>query len=329
MVAERKVIMKVKILVTVAAGMMLMACETAVAAEDKVFTSSGQIVDGEEWNNVSIYNDDTIVDMLGGLVDRMQTYDASTINVTAGDVSTLEAHEFSTANVSGGYVYTLWARDSGTVNLSDSGSVSAVSARGSFSLANMYGGSAHWVDALNSGSINLYGGIVSDYISAPDGTIDIFGYDLSKASIGGRYGFGVVTGYWSDGSSFNIDLLSPETYSHINLFEAVYIELNIRPHTLNLHAKGKFVTCRIQLPKEYNVNDINPDTILIERRFKAEWKWYNEKQNIIMARFKRSQLSSILEPGDVDLIVNCHLIDGTYFEGTDTIKVIDKSQRSR
>ena len=32
---------------------------------DKIFTSSGQILDGEEWNNVSIYNDATIVDMLG------------------------------------------------------------------------------------------------------------------------------------------------------------------------------------------------------------------------------------------------------------------------
>ncbi len=32
---------------------------------DKDFTSSGQILPGEEWNNVSIYNDATIVDMLG------------------------------------------------------------------------------------------------------------------------------------------------------------------------------------------------------------------------------------------------------------------------
>ncbi|MHC4705729.1 MAG: hypothetical protein ACYS8I_01410, partial [Planctomycetota bacterium] len=50
----------------------------AHALLDKTFTSSGQILPGEEWNSVHIYNDDTVVDMLGGFVEGMATYDAST-----------------------------------------------------------------------------------------------------------------------------------------------------------------------------------------------------------------------------------------------------------
>jgi len=83
----------------------------------------------------------------------------------------------------------------------------------------------------------------------------------------------------------------------------------------------------MQLPEAYNVNDIDPDTILIERRFKAEWIWFNEKQNVVKAKFKRSELKEILEPGEVELTVSGYLLDGSYFTGMDTIKVINKGRK--
>ena len=208
--------MKTKLLLLTAVIVVLTGGR-AHAVPDKTFTSSGQILPGEEWNNVYIYNDDTIVDMLGGSADSIGTYDESTVNVTAGQVSTLDAREFSTANVLGGEVYILWALDSASVNLSGTGTVSSLSARGSFATANMYGGSAVYVDALMSGNVNLHAGLVSDYISAPDGTINIFGYGLSKSDTGGTYGYGFVTGHWGDESPFSIDFLSPETYSNVTL----------------------------------------------------------------------------------------------------------------
>jgi hypothetical protein len=77
--------MKTKVITIVASAAIL--CFTAselTAVEDKIFTSSGQILPPEEWSNVYIYNDDTIVDMFGGLVDGIATYDASTLNITGG-----------------------------------------------------------------------------------------------------------------------------------------------------------------------------------------------------------------------------------------------------
>ena len=72
-----------------------------VFAESIVFTESGQILDGEVWDFVDIYNDDTVVDMLGGLADYITTYDASTLNVTGGHAD-FGAMEYSTINISGG-----------------------------------------------------------------------------------------------------------------------------------------------------------------------------------------------------------------------------------
>lgn len=59
--------MKTKTHLTMTAVVLLAACPAQ--AVDKDFYSSGQILPGEEWNSVYVYNDDTVVDMLGGFVD--------------------------------------------------------------------------------------------------------------------------------------------------------------------------------------------------------------------------------------------------------------------
>jgi hypothetical protein len=201
------------------AGVVLLAAWPAQGVlEDKIFTSSGQILPGEEWNSVYVYNDDTVVDMLGGFVEGLGTYDASTVNVTAGEINTLDATDFSTANVSGGDVLSLWAFDSATARLSGTATCFNIGARGSFGVLNMSGGSTEYLGTIESGTLNLYGGVVTDSLGAWDtATINIFGYDLLLTSSGGSYGYGQVSGFWLDHTPFTINLNGEETYTHINL----------------------------------------------------------------------------------------------------------------
>jgi len=188
------------------------------AVPDKIFTSSGHILPGEEWANVFIYNDGTIVNMLGGDVDGIATYDSSMVNVTGGFVSTLDALEFSIANISGGTVGGVMTWDYAITNLYDGGSVFSLSARGQSGVVNMAGGITEYLRAGESGIINLYGGVVTNCLDTWDSaTVNIYGYGFNYDPSAGGWDGGQLTGFWLDDSSFAIDLYDPDTYEHINL----------------------------------------------------------------------------------------------------------------
>ncbi|MHC4478554.1 MAG: hypothetical protein ACYTEL_23200 [Planctomycetota bacterium] len=196
---------------------VLVTCGQAYPVGDKTFTSSGQILPGEEWNNVSIYNDTTVVDMLGGFVDSMGTHDASRLNVFDGYVNTLDALESSGVDVSGGDVHGLHAWNHALVNFSGDASAVTMGARNA-GIVTMSGGTADYVGAIDSGVLNLYGGVVGEALSLVDSSVaNIFGYDLLKTDSGGKYGYGQVTGFWLDHTGFAIDLNGAETYDHVNL----------------------------------------------------------------------------------------------------------------
>lgn len=102
--------------------------------------------------------------------------------------------------------------------------------------------------------------------------------------------------------------------------------IEIDPHIFNIQSKGKWLTCHIWLPEDYNVADIEPNSVRLEKVIPAEWIWFEEEQEFAIAKFSRSELQNILELGDVELTITGELIDGTIFEGTDTIKVLDKAR---
>jgi len=185
--------------------------------DDKIFTSSGHILPGEEWGNVRIYNDGTLVNMLGGHVDSMGTYNASMLNVTAGYVSTLEAHESSIANISGGYVHGAHALEQAVVNFFNNASAVTIGA-GDYGTLSMIGGTADNVGASYSGTLNLYGGIINRHLGASrEAVVNIYGYGFNYDPLGGAYDGGQLTGFWLDDTAFTIDLYGIETYSHVNL----------------------------------------------------------------------------------------------------------------
>jgi len=107
---------------------------------------------------------------------------------------------------------------------------------------------------------------------------------------------------------------------------AIAATVDIQPNTLNLKSKGNWITCYIAFPADADVADVNSNTILLNGQVKAEWTMIEEEAQVLMAKFSRSAVEGILQPGTVELTVSGKLNDGTRFEGKDTITVINKGK---
>lgn len=108
--------------------------------------------------------------------------------------------------------------------------------------------------------------------------------------------------------------------------------IDIDPDTLNLQSKGRWITAYIELPDEYDVSNIDVSTILLANTVSAEANPteigdYNEDGiPDLMVKFDRSAVQDILEVGDEVEITVTGEVAGTPFEGSDTIRVIDKGK---
>jgi len=103
--------------------------------------------------------------------------------------------------------------------------------------------------------------------------------------------------------------------------------INICPMTLNLASEGWPVICLIRLGECYDVADIDSASVFLEDTIKAKWVWSRSRRQVAIAVFNRSEVQQMLAElnklGDVGLTLTGRLVDGTRFEGTDTIKVIN------
>jgi hypothetical protein len=102
-------------------------------------------------------------------------------------------------------------------------------------------------------------------------------------------------------------------------------EAKIVPHTISLGSRGKWIAAFLWLPEDYKVADIDPNTIFLEGEIKPERFWLAEDNQVAIAKFSREEIQSILDIGDVELIITGQLKNRIPFEGTDVIKVLDKS----
>ena len=106
--------------------------------------------------------------------------------------------------------------------------------------------------------------------------------------------------------------------------------VDIDPDTLNLKSKGRWITIYIELPYGCDVNDINTSSILLEGAIPAEHHpsevgdYDNDGISDLMVKIDRSEVENILNVGEsITLSVKGNLLDGTVFEGEDTIRVIN------
>ena len=120
--------------------------------------------------------------------------------------------------------------------------------------------------------------------------------------------------------------------------EPIPASLDIDPNTLNLNSRGNFVTASIELPNGFNANQIDGNTVRIsaidghpiepicaEKTMESEI----ESENCLLAKFERKDLENVLVPGDeVKITIEGSLTSGKKFTGVDTIRVIEKGNRS-
>jgi hypothetical protein len=104
----------------------------------------------------------------------------------------------------------------------------------------------------------------------------------------------------------------------------IQADVKIVPRTVSLASSGRWIAAFLRLPEDCNVTDIDPNSIFLEDKIKPEQFSVDEQEQIAAARFNREEVQAILDVGDIELTITGKLTDGTIFEGTDTIKVIDK-----
>ncbi|MEN6333592.1 MAG: hypothetical protein ABFE01_04980 [Phycisphaerales bacterium] len=127
------------------------------------------------------------------------------------------------------------------------------------------------------------------------------------------------------------------------------------PGILNLRTCGRWITCYIELPEGYDVAQIDESTVTLEQiaaatgadrwaRCWARWWWGRPwghrwahadrtPRNIVdhdrdgirerVIRFDRDKVEAVVQAPETTLAVAGQLLDGTPFEGTATIKVIE------
>jgi parallel beta-helix repeat protein len=136
------------------------------------------------------------------------------------------------------------------------------------------------------------------------------------------------SGIWD--TPYNIDEDNQDNYPLIEPWgpppSGITAIVDFNPNTLNLKSHGKWITARIQLPEEYNAEDIDASTILLNGAIapliEAKQNGHGVKELVV--RFDRVTVAlwiyqSVGTQHEVSLTITGELKNGTTFEGTDTI----------
>jgi hypothetical protein len=121
-------------------------------------------------------------------------------------------------------------------------------------------------------------------------------------------------------------------FNEIELWGSVLATIDIDPDTLNLKSKGSFVTAYIELPAGFDVSLIDVTSVMLNSVVPAETSptaigdYDADGVPDLMVKFDRADVQGTVEAGDSIEITITGQVNGIDFEGTDTIKVIDKGK---
>lgn len=134
-------------------------------------------------------------------------------------------------------------------------------------------------------------------------------------------------GYWDVGEFGKAEI-------HVTFQQpAISAIIDFEPATLNLKSGGKWITVYTELPEGHNVSEIDISTVKLNGEIPAELHpteiGDHDKDGIsdLMVKFSRRDLVSTLSAGEVSLTITGE-VNGRIFEGSCTIKVMERSKLS-
>ena len=108
------------------------------------------------------------------------------------------------------------------------------------------------------------------------------------------------------------------------------VTVKITPQSLNLQSKGRWIGCEISMAGGLDVRDVDTAGIRLEEVVTPAWTKVYEGSQKIKMKFDRAAVEELLEPSQaVKVTVSGTMNDGTLFEGSDTIKVLDKGNKGK
>lgn len=104
--------------------------------------------------------------------------------------------------------------------------------------------------------------------------------------------------------------------------------IKVTPQSLNLKSKGKWITVHLKLPEGMTASQVNKSSLLLMNQVPVSKVRNGDTPRKLTLKFNREAVQSLLTLGpEVDIFFTGQLKDGTVIDASDTIKVINPSNR--
>jgi len=104
--------------------------------------------------------------------------------------------------------------------------------------------------------------------------------------------------------------------------EPILATVEITPKTVNRKSNSKWITVFIYLPAEYDIYDIDVESIRLNGTVEADKTVVDEGEDRLLIKFPGDEVRDLLTLGDNTLTVTGDIAGDMQFEGSDTIRVI-------
>lgn len=185
-------------------------------------------------------------------------------------------------------------------------------------------------EKVQIGVLGIYSNGKTAYISPSGMGTDFVSSDTSVAIVDEN---GLVTAKGNGNCKISISNNGKSVVIpvEVSIPEFVQATINIEPKILYLKNKKEPISCYIELPQDYYIQDINLETLSLNEAISCEVSsaqigdYNNNGIADLTVKFVRQDLWYVLERGEQVSVAISGKIGNKYFRGTDVIKVLNEA----